>query len=124
MTAYLKNFRWAHGMRTLPDRLGRAFRYCEYEGSEKKGTFEQVQGSVYRCPPDYEDLEPDLADPATLGALLGLVREAWGDPNAFVDPRGGWHCCVSSKGPLHGHDMEFDGDTEGDALTSALMEAP
>lgn len=27
---------------------------------------------------------PDLTDPATLGCLLALVREAWGDPHASV----------------------------------------
>ena len=27
-----------------------------------------------------DDIMPDLTDPATLGCLLALVREAWGDP--------------------------------------------
>lgn len=67
---------------------------------------------------------PDFDDPATLGCLLALVREVWGDFPAFLDPRGGWHLCVSSKGPLHGHDLEFWGDTEAEALVVALEEAP
>ena len=29
---------------------------------------------------------PDITDPATLGCLLALVREALGDPRAFVMP--------------------------------------
>ena len=31
-------------------------------------------------------LIPDLTDPATLGCLLHLVREAWGDSGAYVSP--------------------------------------
>lgn len=27
---------------------------------------------------------PNLSDPATLGCLLALVREAWGDPSLYV----------------------------------------
>ena len=66
---------------------------------------------------------PDLEDPATLGCLLAMVRDVWGDENAFVDRRGGWACCVSSKGPLHGHDLEFCGETEAEALVTALEES-
>jgi len=35
-----------------------------------------------------DDVTPDLTDPATLGCLLALVREAWGDLGIFVRPRG------------------------------------
>lgn len=31
---------------------------------------------------------PDLTDPATLGCLLALVREAWGNPLGFVENYG------------------------------------
>jgi hypothetical protein len=31
-----------------------------------------------------EHLLPDLTDPATLGCLLALAREAWGDPALYV----------------------------------------
>lgn len=34
------------------------------------------------------DALPDLTDAATLGCVLALVREAWGDPGMFVRPRG------------------------------------
>jgi hypothetical protein len=39
---------------------------------------------------------PDLTDPATLGALLGLVRGAYGDQEAFVRPdgSGSWVFCT------------------------------
>jgi hypothetical protein len=38
---------------------------------------------ISRNPPPPQWL-PDLADPATLGAILGLVREAYKDPHAYV----------------------------------------
>jgi len=37
-------------------------------------------------PPNPRDAWPDLRDPATVGCLLALVREAWGDLGAS-----GWH---------------------------------
>lgn len=35
------------------------------------------------CPPDPHWI-PDLTDPATLGCLLALVREAWGGPRLWI----------------------------------------
>ena len=69
--------------------------------------------------PGQGDLLPDCREPSTLGRLMARVREVWGDENAFCDPRGGWHVCVSSAGPLHGHDLEFEGETEAEAWVSA-----
>lgn len=59
---------------------------------------------------------PDLTDPATLGCLLGLVREVWGDPNVFLAPMftlGAWRCCCP--------DAPLDAPTEGEALLAALI---
>lgn len=41
---------------------------------------------------DWEAESPDLTDPATLGCLLALVREAWGDIRLGVSysPNNGW----------------------------------
>ena len=72
---------------------------------------------------------PDLTDPATLGCLLALVREAWRWPNAFAcHDETGWcvlsgetGCCVELQ------DEAGDGeryDTEAEALVAALEAAP
>ena len=96
------------------------------------------------CAPEesnrYEWL-PDLSDPATLGCLLALVREAWGRPNIYVVPwaktheeAGGAVWRVSDLvylGPFDIHGLgltngtdHFDGPTEAEALVAALEAAP
>jgi hypothetical protein len=61
---------------------------------------------------------PDLADPATLGALLGLVREAEGDPSLFAEchPIGARWQIHSVDGGIFG-----EGETEAAALVAALQ---
>jgi len=58
---------------------------------------------------------PDLDDPATLGCLLALVREAWDDRYlcASLSPRKLW---MVDGWSLH--------DTEAEALVAALEAAP
>lgn len=64
---------------------------------------------------------PDLADPATLGCLLALVREAWGDP---------YLCCVGDRETgwrLDGYAAVEDIHSyrsEAEALVAALEAAP
>ena len=69
------------------------------------------------------DLTPALDDPATLGCLLHLVREAWKAERANA-----WWC-----GPLRAWAADvriidrgrvFHGDTEAEALVIALEAAP
>lgn len=63
---------------------------------------------------------PDLTDPATLGCLLALVREAWGDPKAYVRAGRGWEWVTDfyvERRPPHG-------ETEAEALVAALEAAP
>jgi hypothetical protein len=62
---------------------------------------------------------PDVRDPATLGCLLALVREAWGDSQIYVAGRGLWDVFTS-------HDVEIVQDryTEAEALVAALEAAP
>jgi hypothetical protein len=60
---------------------------------------------------------PDLADPATLGCLLALVREAWGgDLHVECLGAGEWECV----GGLHA----YRASSEPAALVAALLAAP
>ena len=64
---------------------------------------------------------PDLTDPATLGCLLALVRDAWGDP---------YLCCVGDRETgwrLDGYAAVEDihsYSSEAEALFVALRAAP
>jgi hypothetical protein len=69
-------------------------------------------------------LLPDLTDPATLGCLLALVREAWGDLHmvARCDDRHGkvsWWICRWGDLP-----RSRECSTEAEALVAALEAAP
>lgn len=67
---------------------------------------------------------PDFADPATLGCLLALVREAWGDPlmHAEPEPRDSeWWRVWTRTRPMR---MVGEGATEAEALVAALEAAP
>jgi len=66
----------------------------------------------------------DLADPATLGCLLHLVREAWGDPHAssrWLQPA--WKFLVQRPGYVS-YTVVGEGRTEAEALVRALESAP
>ena len=61
------------------------------------------------------DVLPDLADPATLGCLLALVREAWGSEREVCE----WSH-VHSRWMFLGE----TGETEAEALIAALEATP
>lgn len=60
---------------------------------------------------------PDLTDPATLGCLLALVREVWGEGGRLWQGDGGtWVMEIGTVAKC--------GDTEAEALVRALEAAP
>jgi len=104
-----KGWRWMPGMRWI---VIRAAPLEDYAGRIAE---------LGRRVPDGPGL-PDLTDPATVGCLLALVREAWGqEPTGFVVPThaGGW----SYYTRLIAADW-YAGDTEAEALVAALESAP
>jgi hypothetical protein len=100
-----KGWRWMPGMRWWTD--------------DDRGRLDDFQPEYMGRPPD---ALPDLTDPATLGCLLALVREAWGDPTLHVVCAGGsvelgvWHARWGTSSRR--------GATEADALVVALKGAP
>ena len=105
-----KGWRWMAGMRWIVSRVAPLE---DYSGRIVDGG---------RRAPDGPGL-PDLTDPATLGCLLALVREAHGDPVLFARFRGArvhpdW--MVS----WDGSDVIATGATEAEALVAALESAP
>ena len=72
---------------------------------------------------------PDLTDPATLGCLLALVREAWGThantaANAYEEPGQMW---TIYNGKICADDYAQEvahGATEAEALVATLESAP
>ncbi|NBW13110.1 MAG: hypothetical protein EBR82_34325, partial [Caulobacteraceae bacterium] len=76
------------------------------------------------------DIFPDLSDPATIGCLLALVREAWPageattNVHANYSPERGhyrqWSCYYCTGGDWR----QALADTEAEALVAALEAAP
>jgi len=88
----------------------------------KQRVYDDVAGEPYWSADGWL---PDLTDPATVGCLLALVREAWGDDEAYAipwnDEDGGWTLCVGEED----RDVNVsEGDTEAEALVFALEDAP
>lgn len=75
------------------------------------------------CPPSGM-WPPDLADPATRGALLDIAREAWGEPAAYASTEStesdgaDWGVFTSGDAIIV-HRMP----TEGDAIAAAIIAA-
>jgi hypothetical protein len=72
---------------------------------------------------------PDLSDPATVGCLLSLVREAWASPALQVSPRCRLHDLAITRWVVYANRADCDrmvaeGDTEIEALVAALEAAP
>lgn len=82
-----------------------------------------VCGSSETDPPYDGIVLPDLSDPATLGCLLALVRDAYSDQKLWAfpveDKRGNWSVTVRATPQVW-----FYGQTEAEALVVALEAAP
>ena len=124
-----RHWRWAPGMRSK-SAAGGAVRWLT--GVNERGyglvahTREYMHGpcKVAGLLPGPDDL-PDLADVATVGALLALVREAWEDPCicTAVDNTGAgwWVDGWTAARPQVPSDLH---PTEAEALVAALEAAP
>lgn len=110
-----KGWRWMPGM------------LVRYGGGEAWHRLTDGDGHGYpfrHCPPNPREAWPDLTDPATLGCLLALVREAWSDPGVSVwyDRRVGlWAWMANGCAHSVHRPSDEDGyDTEAEALVAAL----
>ena len=120
-----KHWRWLPGMRcTDGSRMLRTGH--DLSGSWQAWSDEHYDACACKLrPEETRDDLPDLSDPATLGALLALVREAWGDPCicTAVDNTGAgwWVDGWTAARPQVPSDLH---STEAAALVAALEAAP
>ena len=120
-----KRWRWMPGMRTSEG-------WRVIRGSTESGcwAYDENPENWQVADNRIEDgTLPDLTDPATLGCLLALVREAWG-PTASVSVNlsGFWAVggatVLKGKGKGSSINLGIWKATEIDALVSALEVAP
>lgn len=105
-----RGWRWMPGMLCAD-----GTRLCRYDGRQR---WTAVKGGIKVYV--WAGI-PDLTDPATLGCLLALVREAWGDPLAYTMAYcGRWTLCSDRDEEID----PGDGPTEAEALIAALEAAP
>ena len=115
-------FRWLPGMATSTGlRVADTYPAWLVDGALRLPTDnDTLVTALLRESSDNPPLRPDLTDPCTLGGMLSLVREAWGDVCAFAIPHqsGGW-VVLGFGGRRTGA-----GVTEAEALVAALEAVP
>jgi hypothetical protein len=106
-------------MYLIEERNGAASRYFHGNGPVNTCTDD---GGWMRFS-SFDGLLPDLSDPATVGCLLALVREAWNNLDLHVQRDGRFFVVnPTPKGsPFYG---DIDAPTEAAVLVAALEAAP
>ena len=102
-----KNWRWMPGMRWWTD--------------DDRGRLDDYQPEYMGRP---TDALPDLADPATVGCLIALVREAWGRDDLGASRYKERWCVERWCGDIRVFQYGTQGDTEAEALVAVLEAAP
>lgn len=103
-----KHWRWMPGMR------------CRQWAGDRSW-FRIADGTAHTG-----NMQPDFIDPATLGCLLALVRNVWGERVHVIHRTDGpireaWLVCHRKGNPPW---FGFSGPTESEALVAALEAAP
>ena len=120
-----RGWRWMAGVRTMAP----SGDYYRAVGSGETGCFVRESDAAILaygggCAAEqlYNSL-PDLRDPATLGCLLALVRETYGDPRLFLSPDARRDCwdVVGMKAFVPYNRVRM---SEAEALVCALEAAP
>ena len=124
-----RHWRWMPGMATN-SKFRRVVDACPVERVPCCAEEGATEDDCYAVWLEHADLLPDLSDPATVGCLLALVREAWPTAPATTSRHASW---TAEQGHYHFWVVSFctgsswqqaQGWSEAEALVAALEAAP